>query len=192
MMAWSIFLVFLLYKQLFGVQKKSEPSTLKTNSIICKSLLSHNCSFSRLAFQMEKFKRWGRKHTCKSGHLQKGYLQIPFVSKDEKSRRYRLQLFPADWYNDQPSCLQRNVEIPGNPTSKVLSVFLTHYWMSSVLQHLHTRTVLHCKRLFKFFVQKMQPFFIRKGSWFSLLSICVYFIPHRSLRISDKCYQHLL
>lgn len=187
-MAWSIFLIFLLYKQLFGVQKKSEPSTLKTNNIICKSL----CSVITAVLVDQLFRWKNLKDEEENIHAKvviykRGICKFPFSQKVKKAEDIGYSFFQLIDVMTSLAVYKEMLKY-----QEILSVFLTHYWMSSVLQHLHTRTVLHYKRLFKFFVQKMQPFFIRKGSWFSLLSICVYFIPHRSLRISAKYYQHLL
>lgn len=96
-------------------------------------------------------------------------MQIFFLSKGEKSRRYKLQLFPADICNIYKEMLKYQETLQ----AKSSQFFLAHYWVSSVLQNLQTRTVIHRKRLFKSFVQKMvwQAFF-----FFSLLEKTLGFL----------------
>lgn len=95
---------------------------------------------------MEKIKIWGRKPTCKIHHLPKGYMKIPFLSKGEKGRKYKLQLFPADRCKEQPSCLQKMLKHQEAQQAKSSQFFLTYYWTSPVLQNLKTRPILHRKR----------------------------------------------
>lgn len=137
-------------------------------------------------FRWKKIKRRGRKHTCKIRHLQKGYMQIPFLSKGETSRRYKLQLFPAEIYKEQSSCLPQNVKTPGNPASKVLSVFsyplldvhsAAEFTEKDCSSQKKTFEILHSENGLTSF------FFIRKDSWFSLLSVWVYFISLRICKV---------
>lgn len=84
-MAWPILLIFLLYKQLFGVQKKSEPSTLMTSSIICKSLFSViTAVLVAKLFRWKKLKDEEENIHAKLVIYKRGICKFPFSQKVKK------------------------------------------------------------------------------------------------------------